>query len=202
MLSSLLPEGLRCAISERLYQSLGEFMAPSVAHAAAINTIGCYLLCHVTGEEYEVVAGSLTVRQGGAPLVLHADPARVDEHEYYVWIERRLTDGRVELVDFAAPCWQDWAREAQALWLGPKPEVVWTFVGELDDAIARYTPHAEITNMVRVALYNAFRAPAPPEQVAQWESAINRTIDRLADDPRAIGFLLQTGVAEQIAPPH
>jgi hypothetical protein len=202
MSSSLLPDGLRCAISERLYQSLGEFMAPSVAHAAAINTIGCYLLCHVTGEEYEVVAGSLTVRQGGAPLVLRADPARVDEHEYYVWIERCHADGRVELIDFAAPCWQDWAREAQVLWLGPKPEVVWTFVDELADAIARYTPHAEITNMVRVALHNAFRASEPPQQVARWESAINRTIDRLTDDPRAIGFLLQTGVAEQTAPPH
>ena len=195
MNSGPLPFELRPLVCEKLFETISGTLAPSVHSAAAINTIGCYLLCHLTDEDYEVTAGSLTVRMGGAPIALQADPARLDEDAYYVWIECRHTDGRVELVDFAAPWWADWARELHMLWLGPAPEAVWTFVDELDDSLARYTPHAEITNMVRTALHHAFRSPNPPEQVAMWESAINGTVDLLARDPRMLDFLIERGVA-------
>lgn len=195
-----LPDDLRGVVCETLFDALAGIMAPSVHHAAAINTIGCYLLCHLTGEGYDVAAGSLVVRQGGAPLALRADASRIEDHEYYLWIERRHADGRVELVDFAARCWRDWARDENVLWLGPAPDAVWTFVDALDAAVARYTPDAEITNMVRTALHNAFRSPNPPEQVGQWESVINAAVDLLARDPRAIDYLVQQGIAAPAGP--
>lgn len=157
MQNELLPDELRGIVGEKLYEALVPLMVPSIHNAAAINTIGCYLLCHLTDGAYDIVAGSLVVRQGGAPLGLEADEGLVDEDQYYVWIERRQGDGRVELVDFAAQCWADWAREEQVLWLGPAREW-WAYVDELRDTVARYTPHAEITNMVRVALHNAFQS--------------------------------------------
>ncbi|NUM56251.1 MAG: hypothetical protein HUU46_21640 [Candidatus Hydrogenedentes bacterium] len=187
-------------MSAKLAQAIREVMLPSVHHAAAINTIGCHLLCHLTGQNYEVVAGSLIVRQGGNPIELRADVSKVEEDEYYLWIELRHADGRVELVDFAAPYWKNWALENGAIWLGPNPGVVWAFVDELDEHVARYTPDTEITNIVRVALHNAFRSPNPPEQVGQWESAINRTIDLLALEPLALEHLIKAGVAEPAGP--
>lgn len=200
MRDELLPDDLRGIVGEKLYEALVPLMTPSIQNVAAINTIGCYLLSHLTGGEYDVVAGSLTVRQGGAPLGLQADETLVDEDQYYVWIERRQDDGRVELVDFAARCWADWAREEHVLWLGPAPEIVWAYVDELRDTIAHYTPHAEITNMVRVALHNAFRSEDPPPEVAQWESAINATLDLLAQDPRALEYMIARGIAEPAGP--
>ena len=195
-----IPIDVRGVICERLHEALTHLMMPSVHHAAAINTIGCHLLCHLTGEDYEVVAGSIVVRQGGTPLALRADATRIDDHEYYLWIERRYADARVERIDFAAGYWMDWAREQSALWIGPPPEAIWTFVDDLDPRTAQYTPNSEITNIVRTALHNAFRSPNPPEQVAQWESAINRTLELLAQDPRAIGYLVENGIAEPAGP--
>ena len=96
MQQDMLPEDLRRIVGEKLHEALVPLMAPSIRHVAAINTIGCYLLCHLTDNEYEVVAGSLTVRQGGAPLGLEADASRVDDDQYYLWIERRQDDGRVD----------------------------------------------------------------------------------------------------------
>ena len=200
MHDELLPDDLRRIVGEKLHEALAPAMVPSIQNVAAINTIGCYLLCHLTGGEYEVVAGSLTVHQGGPPLGLQADDALVDEDQYYLWIERRQDNGRVELVDFAARCWADWAREEQVLWLGPAPEIVWTYVDELRDTVARYTPHAEITNMVRVALHNAFRSEDTPPEVAQWESAINSTLDLLAQDARALEYMIERGIAEPAGP--
>jgi hypothetical protein len=195
-----LPEELRAAVCENLAAALAGVIAPSVHHAAAINTIGCYLLCHLTAADYQVVAGSIVIKQGGTPLALRADPSRIDEHEYYLWIERPNDDGRVELIDFAAPYWMDWARENNALWLGPPPETTWTYVDALDKNIAHYTPEWEITNMVRVALHNAFRSTSPPEQVVQWETVINATVELLAQDPRAIHYLVTNGIAEPASP--
>jgi hypothetical protein len=191
---------LRAVIAEKLFEALAELLAPSVHHAAAINTIGCYLLCHLTGEDYEIVAGSIVVRQGGVFLVLQADASRIDEHEYYLWIERRHADARVERVDFAARCWMDWAREQHALWLGSTPGPIWMFVDELDDQTARYTLDGEITHIVRVALHNAFRSPDPPEPVAQWESVINKTVDLLAHDPRSHDYLVERGIVDRAEP--
>ncbi|MCC6152503.1 MAG: hypothetical protein IT367_02025 [Candidatus Hydrogenedentes bacterium] len=200
MQHEMLPEHLRGTVGDKLYDALAPIMTPSIRNSAAINTIGCYLLCHLTGGEYDVVAGSLVVRQGGAPLGLQADETLVDDDQYYLWIEQRREDGRVELVDFAARCWADWAREEQVLWLGPAPEIVWTYVDELHDTVARYTPHAEITNMVRVALHNAFRSADPPQEVAQWETVINATLDLLAQDARALEYMIARGIAEPAGP--
>jgi len=196
-----LSDALRGVVCEKLFEALAGIMAPSIHHAAAINTIGCYLLCHLTGDDYEVTAGSVVVRQGGAPLALRADASRIEDHEYYLWIERRDAGGRVELVDFAARCWRDWAREVNVLWLGPAPDAVWTFVDALDGAVAQYAPDGKITNMVRTGLHHAFRSPNPPEQVARWESAINTALDRLAHDPRALAYMVERGIAAPAGPP-
>ncbi len=200
MQNELLPDELRGIVGEKLYEALVPLMVPSIHNAAAINTIGCYLLCHLTDGAYDIVAGSLVVRQGGAPLGLEADEGLVDEDQYYVWIERRQGDGRVELVDFAAQCWADWAREEQVLWLGPAPEIVWAYVDELRDTVARYTPHAEITNMVRVALHNAFQSEDPPAEVEQWESVINATLELLTQDRRSLEYMIDRGIAEPAEP--
>ncbi len=193
-----IPEPLREVVAEALRNAVEEFMQPSVHHTAALNTIGCYLLCHLTSFQYEPIAGSIDVRQGGNPLTLRADPARIDEHEYYLWIERPLDDGRIELIDFASSCWQEWAKDESALWLGgPPPAFVWAHVDEIDTAIVRYKPDAEITNIVRTALHNVFRSEEQPEQVKQWEAAINTSLDVLVNDPRAIDFLVDAGIAER-----
>lgn len=198
-----LPLKLRPVVAGNLHQGLKEFMAPSAHHAAAINTIGCHLLCHLTGESYDVVAGSIVVRQGGTPLELRADATRIDEHQYYLWIELRHGNGRVEIVDFASPFWNEWAVENGAIWIGAPPGVIWTFVDALDERAVRFTPDTEITNIVRVALHNAFRSPSPPEQIAQWESAINKTLELLAQDAQALEHLIEAGVAEPASPsPH
>ncbi|MCC6794338.1 MAG: hypothetical protein IT366_04410 [Candidatus Hydrogenedentes bacterium] len=200
MQHDMLSEDLRGIVGAKLYEALSPVMTPSIRHVAAINTIGCYLLCHLTDCEYDVVAGSVIVRQGGAPLGLEADASRVDDDQYYLWIERRQDDGRVELVDFAARCWADWAREEQVLWLGPAPEIVWTYVDELRETVARYTPNAEITNMVRVALHNAFRSEDAPPEVAQWESVINATLELLTQDRRSLEYMIARGIAEPAGP--
>ncbi len=193
-----IPVEMRDAVAEALHQAVSEFMHPSIHHAAALNTIGCYLLCHLTSAQYETVAGSIVVRQGGTPVALRADPARVDEHEYYVWIALPLADGQVELVDFASGCWMDWARDEQILWIGPPPPAyVWTLESTLDPAMARYTADTQITLMVRKALHNVFRSENPPEQVKDWERAINTALDILVADPRAIDFLVAAGIAER-----
>jgi len=189
---------MRVAVAEALQRAVSGFMETSIHHVAALNTIGCYLLCHLTSLRYEPVAGSIVVRQGGTPVALRADPARIEEHEYYLWIEHIHADGRVELVDFASGCWMDWARDEQALWIGPPaPEYVWGFVDEIDPETVRYSPEPGITSVVRAALQNVFQSADPPAQVKQWEEAINEALDLLVVDPRAIDFLVQVGIAER-----
>ena len=198
MSTTPLPPELRDAVAEALRQAVSGFMGPSIHHVAALNTIGCYLLCHLSSLQYETVAGSVVVHQGGSPVALRADAGRIDEHEYYLWIELVHAGGRVELVDFASRCWQDWARNEQTLWIGPPPPLfVWSFADELDPGVARYAPDPAITTVVRTALHNVFQSADPPDQVKQWEQAINDAVDILLEDPRAIDFLVQAGIAER-----
>ena len=192
------PEELRAHVAAAVHHALSAMMRPAIEHAAAINTVGCYLLRHLTGAPYAPVAGSVEVLGAMPPLDIQADASRLDQHEYYLWVERQHDDGRLERVDFVSRYWPGWAEKAHSIWLGPLPPVVlWGFAEETQGRFARYSANGYITSIVQTGLNNAFQSANPPPQVAQWEMAINDALDLLTENPNTLPFLIETGLAER-----
>lgn len=192
-------ERVRAIIADALHTAIGEVMQPSVANIAPLNTIGCYLLKHLTRADYVPVAGSIEVGCGGGTLSLHAHVENVEAHKYYIWIQRRRSDGDLELVDFGSRYWLDWAIDTGALWPGgPPPDFVWSPAGEIPSSLATYTPNEEITMLVRSAIDRAIRAAEPDESVRVWETAVNRAVDLIMLSPEGLQFLVDAGIAEPV----
>ena len=193
-----IPAALRIPIADAVHTALQSIMDPAIQHAAAINTVGCYLLRHLTGATFAPIAGSIEVMGATPPLAIRAEPSRIDAHEYYLWIECEDPSGKIERVDFVSRYWRSWASQAGSIWVGPfPPPVVWGDADELRATHARYAGDSYITGVVQTALNNVFRAKDPPPQVAQWESAINGAIDLLVENPVTLPFLIEAGLAEK-----
>jgi hypothetical protein len=188
---------LRDAIANALHAALTGVMQPSITHIAPINTIGCFLLRHITGVDYVPVAGSITVNAGVQRFGIAARPERIAEHEYYVWTEARYESGHVEIVDFGARYWKAWAKESGVLWVGdPPPNVVWNWRTDIPATVAYYEEQPNITNDVRNAIEQAVAAPEPEPAVAVWEQTVNVAIDRLMDSDVGREYLEARGVIE------
>lgn len=188
---------VRAIISDSLHAALSRFMQPSVTHIGPINTIGCFLLKHLTGEEFVPVAGSIEVRCGGTPFGIQAHIENIDIHGYYVWIECDRGDS-VELVDFGCRYWKQWAADEGVLWTTPPPPAfAWGPKPQLND-IAEYSGHYEITNAVRRAIQDAVAVLKPNSSVANWETAINDSIDGILNTEAGLEFLIQAGIAKPV----
>ena len=112
------PDPVREGIASAWHDSLSAVMTPGITHIAPINTIGCFLLRHITGIQYVPVAGSITVNAGAQRFGMVALPERIAEHEYYLWSEARFEDGSVALADFGSRYWKQWAQDKGVLWTG------------------------------------------------------------------------------------
>ncbi len=188
---------IRAAVADALHEALTEVMDPGVTHIAPINTIGCFLLRHITGVQYVPVAGSITVNAGAQRFGIVAMPERIADHEYYVWSEARFDDGSVAIADFGSRYWKRWAEDEGVLWTGePTATAIWTWRAEVPDSIAYYEEQPAVTNDVRGAIEQAV-STAPPEPAVQvWEQTINGTIDRLLENDASRAYLEARGVIE------
>ncbi len=192
----LTPE-VREIIADSLHNALLRFMQPSITHIGPVNTIGCFLLKHLTGDNYVPVAGSIEVRCGGTPFGIQAHIENIDIHGYYVWIEC-AREGGTELVDFGARYWKPWAKDEGVLWTGPAPPAfTWGMQHELN-GYAEYTAHEEISNAVRHAIEDAVSVLKPDSSVAKWETAINDSIDGILNTEAGLEYLIQIGIAKPV----
>jgi len=195
--SQLPPEDVRAAVADALHEALTNVMDPSITHIAPINTIGCFLLRHVTGIQYVPVAGSITVNAGAQRFGIVALPERIADHEYYVWSEARFEDGSVSIADFGSRYWQAWAKEEGVLWVGDvPPHAVWIWRTGIPETVAYYEEQPAITNEVRGAIEGAVSAATPEPAVQVWEQTINAAIDLLMDNDVSRAFLEKQGVIE------
>ncbi len=193
-----LTPAVREVIADSLHGALLKFMEPSVMHIGPINTIGCFLLKHLTGDGYVPVAGSVEVRCGGAPFGIQAHIENIDIHGYYVWIECDRGAEGIELVDFGARYWKPWALEEGVLWAGPSPpKCSWGLKHEVK-GFAEYTPHQEISNTVRRAIEEAVAVQQPESSVAKWEAAINDAIAAMLDTEDGLHYLVDAGIAKPV----
>ncbi|MBX7258454.1 MAG: hypothetical protein K1Y02_18975 [Candidatus Hydrogenedentes bacterium] len=194
------PRGdIRKIIADALHASLSEAMTPSITHIGPINTIGCFLLKHLTGVNAEPVAGSIEVRCGGVPFGLEAHVENVEDHMYYVWIEADLGDQGVELIDFGSRYWREWAGEQFALWGGaPPPTVVWAQKAEIPPSVVEYTQNEEITYLVREGIHRVIVEQEDESCVTVWEQVINSTIDHLMENDTGLQYLVDIGIAEPV----
>jgi hypothetical protein len=192
-------DGVRAVIAECLHAAVGTVLAPSFTHSGPINTIGCFLLRHLTGVNYLPVAGSIGIIGGGEPFGIEAHVENVQAHKYYVWIEADGGDHGVERVDFTSRYWSNWAAEQAVRWTaGPPPPFVWGPADTTGGGMARYTPHAEITRLVRAGIDQAIASRDTNASVAAWEAAINECIDRMMDTPASLQFLVEMDIAQPI----
>lgn len=192
------PEDVRAAIADALHDAITGIMQPSTTHIAPINTIGCFLLWHVTGVQYVPVAGSITVNAGVQRFGIVALPERTEDHEYYVWCEARYEDGSVALVDFGTRYWKAWADEKGVPWEGDTPpNALWDWRDDIPETLAYYDEHPEITNSVRVAIEQAVSANDPESAVHIWEQTVNTALNRLMDIEVGRIYLEERGVIEQ-----
>lgn len=199
MPNTLPDPGFRAMVADAVHHAISKLFEPSVHHVAPINTIGSFLLQHLMRREYRPVAGSVRIRAGGTPFGLEADLAQIDAHEYYVWCACRHGDGRVEIVDFCARYWRDWARGLGQLWIGAAPpEVVWAWDDELPHDFAEYEVHTDITRRVQYTVARAIAERDPGGPVGTWENAINDAIHFIASSEEGLAFLADAGLAEPI----
>lgn len=189
---------VREIISDSLHAALLKFMQPSVTHIGPINTIGCFLLKHLTGDDYLPVAGSVEVRCGGSPFGVQAHIENIDVHAYYVWIECDHGGGNVELIDFGARYWRPWATDEGVLWTGPEPPKFMWGPKEALNGYAEYTPHHEISISVRHAIEEAVEVLRPDSSVAKWETAINDAIDGILNTEAGLDYLIRIGIAKPV----
>ena len=193
-----LTPAVREVIADSLHSALLKFMEPSVMHIGPINTVGCFLLKHLTGEGYVPVAGSIEVQCGGVPFGVQAHIENIDIHGYYVWIECDRGAKGIELIDFGARYWKPWASDEGVLWAGPSPpKFTWGTRDELN-GYAHYTPHDEISATVRRAIEDAVAVLKPDSSVAKWESAINDAIDAMLDTEAGLDYLIRAGIAKPV----
>jgi hypothetical protein len=193
-----LTPAVREVIADSLHAALLKFMQPSVMHIGPINTIGCFLLKHLTGDGFVPVAGSVEVRCGGTPFGIQAHIENIDIHAYYVWIECDRGAHGIEVVDFGARYWKPWASGEGILWSGPSPpKFVWGLHDELN-GYARYSPHDEISDTVRRAIEDAVAVLKPDSSVEKWETAINDAIDAMLDTEAGLDYLIKTGIARPV----
>ena len=192
------PDAVRDAVADALHLSLTEVMDPGITHIAPINTIGCFLLRHITGVEYVPVAGSITVNAGAQRFGIVALPDRIADHEYYLWSEARFEDGSVALADFGARYWKRWAKENGVLWVGNGPRnAVWNWRADVPETIAYYEEQPAVTNDVRGAIEQVVSAATPEPAVQVWEQTINASLDRLMDIEVSRAYLEERGVIEK-----
>lgn len=190
---------IRTLVADAVHHAVSKLFEPSVIHVAPVNTIGCFLLQHLRQREYRPVAGSVRVRAGGTPFGLEASLAEIDAHEYYVWAEAAHPDGRIELVDFAARYWRDWARGLGVLWVGgPSPAAVWDWKDEVPPELAEYETDPEITARVQYTVGRAIAERDAQGPVQAWEDAINDAIQYMAASEEGIAFLAGAGLAEPL----
>jgi hypothetical protein len=189
-------DDVRDVIAESLHVALLRMMHPSIMHIGPINTIGCFLLKYLTGEDYVPVAGSIEVRCGGTPFGLQAHIENIDIHAYYVWIECDRGAGGTELVDFGSRYWRSWASDEGALWTAPSPpNYIWERKDHLSGT-AEYVTHHEISAIVLHAIENAVSAQEPEANVKRWETVINSAVDHMLDTKAGLRFLIDAGIAQ------
>lgn len=188
---------MREGVADALHESLAAVMDPGITHIAPINTIGCFLLRHLTGIEYVPVAGSITVNAGAQRFGMVALPERIADHEYYLWSEARFEDGSVALADFGSRYWKAWAQEKGVLWTGDAPpDAVWDRRADVPATLAHYEEEPSITNDVRGAIEQAVSTPEPEGAIKVWEDTINATIDRLLISDVCRAYLEDRGIVE------
>jgi hypothetical protein len=193
------PEGVRTVVADALHDALTDVMEPSITHIAPINTIGCFLLRHITGVQYVPVAGSITVNAGAQRFGIVAQPERIDDHEYYVWSEARYAEGEAEIVDFGSRYWKDWAEKEGVLWVGePPPPAVWAWRAELPETVAYYEEQPGVTNDVRGAIEQAVSSADPDPSVQVWEQTINAALEKLMENDESHAYLHERGVIEPL----
>jgi len=193
------PEGVRAAIADALHVALTSVMDPSITHIAPINTIGCFLLRHITGVQYVPVAGSITVNAGAQRFGIVARPEHISDHEYYVWSEARYADELVEIVDFGSRYWKDWAEKEGVLWVGePPPNAVWAWRAELPETVAYYEEQPGVTNDVRGAIEQAVSVTDSDPSVQVWEQTINAALEKLMEHDESHAYLHERGVIEPL----
>ncbi len=186
-------------IADALHHAVSRVMDPSVNHIAPINTIGCFLLQHFFHREYRPVAGSVRIHAGGQSFGREARVEDLENHEYYLWVQAVGEDGRVELVDFGARYWRDWAKSEGVLWLKDAPEpVMWQWLDEVSPDTAVYEPHSDLTHGIQEGVGRAIAHRQKGDVVDTWENAINDAIDYLMEDEAGLRFLVETGIAEPI----
>lgn len=186
-------------LADALHHAVSRVMDPSINHIAPINTIGCFLLQHFLKREYRPVAGSIRVATGGQALAREARVQDIENHEYYLWVEALYEDGRVELVDFGARYWRDWAKSEGVLWIGPTPPtVLWAWKDSVAADQAIYEKHDAITSTIQTGVGRAIAHRQKGDVVDTWENAINDAIDYLMEDEVGLRFLVEVGIAEPI----
>ncbi len=183
----LISEGLHEAV-----QALGE--ENDVARIRLINTIGCFLLTHLTGTEYAPVSGAIEVRAGGEPFGLEAStPSEGKEH--YVWIAGTDPDGALEFVDFGARYWPEWAQAEGVRWNAETtPTMVWGPHPEIPEDLAVYTLDDSLSADVCEALDEFINSET--ETIEAWEEAVNDAVDYLMETDEGVNFLVEAGIAE------
>lgn len=193
-----LPEpDLRALIAESFHLALGDLMEPGVTHIAPINTMGCFLLQYLLGEPYAVACGSVAVETGSATLTLEAHIENMDAHLYYLWVERPVANGQVEMVDFGTRYWKAWAAEEERLWIGPpSPPVLWDWEANLDPSRVRYQRHDGITQAVTTSLNQMLAGDEPDPVLEAWQGVINKTVDHMMATQLGLSFLVARGIAE------
>lgn len=195
-------EDVRAAVADALHHALAGVMDPGITHIAPINTIGCFLLRHITGIQYVPVAGSITVSAGAQRFGIVAMPERIADHEYYVWSEARFDDDSVALADFGARYWGTWAQEKGVLWVGESPpNAIWNWRSDIPETVAYYEEQPSITNDVRNAIEQAVSSKEPEPAVRVWEETVNAAIDRLMDNDVSRAYLEEKGVIERHTSP-
>ncbi len=188
-------EGVRAVIADCLHAAVETILTPSISQIGPINTVGCFLLKHLTKVNYLPVAGSVEVLCAGERLGIKADIENLESHHYYVWIEGDHGERGIELIDFGSRYWRDWADQAAVAWAGEAPPpYVWGPARDVCARVARYSAHGEITQIVRKGIAEAINADGNPSAAA-WETAINEAIDGIMNDPCGLAYLVDQGIA-------
>lgn len=199
MTESVVPPDTQRLIADAVHHAVSKLFDPSILHIAPINTIGCFLLQHLFGRDFRPVCGSVRLHTGGQTFGIEAAVDKLDEHEYYLWIESHEEEGPVELIDFGARYWPEWAQGMGVLWLGERPpSAIWMPKAAVPGALVEYATDPEVTQTVQNSVGRAIVHRQPEGLVEAWEKAINDAVDYLATTEGGMEFLVQAGLAEPL----
>lgn len=94
--------------------------------------VGLTLSQHLTGRDYNLQVGSLSVRatQDGMTLVMDAEHPLIPGLEFHAWFGSRWPTGETELVDLSSRHYRTWAESVGMAWDMPNPPpYIWQLNG-------------------------------------------------------------------------